>query len=403
MIPVFILSTWLLSLLSIGILAAAIFSIHEWQEHSWVWDVAGQESTFAPDLGANAETGLLALGVSLLFLCFMGRFVIKLFIRGKSSAKHDQETDPRTVLNPTSRRRIKRPDGSELNVEIYGSDDAPPIICTHGWGLNSSEWNYLKRDLSKHFRLIVWDLPGLGHSTRPSNRDYRLEKFASDLEAVLESIGPKPAILLGHSIGGMITLTFCRLFPEALGKNVSGLVLTHTTPINPLRTTSGAGFLTIIEKPILVPILYLTILFSPLLWLLNWLSFRNGSAHLMNKLIVFAGTETWRQVDFTTRFQLQASPAVLARGMLGMMGHDAIETLARITVPTLVVSGNKDSTTKPSASDYMQKSIPHAELVVLSPAKHMGLIEHHLEYAETVNRFGSSLIPVMEFDPRGRD
>jgi pimeloyl-ACP methyl ester carboxylesterase len=82
--------------------------------------------------------------------------------------------------------------------------------------------------------------------------------------AVLALTGDKPAILLGHSIGGMITLTFCRLFPNALGTRVNGLVLTHTTPTNPIRTTSGAGFFTAIEKPVLVPMLYLTIALSPL-------------------------------------------------------------------------------------------------------------------------------------------
>jgi hypothetical protein len=55
---------------------------------------------------------------------------------------------------------------------------------------------------------------------------------------------------------------------------------------------------------------------------LNWLSYRNGSAHLMNKRSSFAGTETWEQIDFATRFQPQASPAVLARSRYA--GHDAL-------------------------------------------------------------------------------
>ena len=63
---------------------------------------------------------------------------------------------------PRSQQRLRRPDGSELQIEFYGPEDGPPIILTHGWGLDSREWNYLKRDLSGVFRLIVWDEPGLG-------------------------------------------------------------------------------------------------------------------------------------------------------------------------------------------------------------------------------------------------
>src|ERR1700747_1849100 len=100
----------------------------------------------------------------------------------------------------------------------------------------------LKKELSGDFQLIVWDLPGLGKSTRPTNRDYSMENLSRDLEAVLELTGDRPAILLGHSIGGMITLTFCRLFPEALRARERGMAFVQTTYINPVRTTKMASF-----------------------------------------------------------------------------------------------------------------------------------------------------------------
>ena len=74
----------------------------------------------------------------------------------------------------------------------------------------------------------------------------------------------------------MIILTFCRLFPSALGSRVSGLVLSHRTPTNPVRTTSGPAFYTAIEKPVLVPLMYLTIALSPLVRLMNWLRLLRG-------------------------------------------------------------------------------------------------------------------------------
>jgi hypothetical protein len=46
---------------------------------------------------------------------------------------------------------------------------------------------------------------------------------------------------------------------ELLGRRVAGLVLTHTTLTNPVRTTSGAAFFSPIEKPVRVPLMYLTI------------------------------------------------------------------------------------------------------------------------------------------------
>ncbi len=56
-------------------------------------------------------------------------------------------------------------------------------------------------------------------------------------------------MLVGHSIGGMINLTFCRRYPELLGSNFAGIVQVDTTYTNPVRTTRNAGFSLAIQKP----------------------------------------------------------------------------------------------------------------------------------------------------------
>jgi pimeloyl-ACP methyl ester carboxylesterase len=390
MIPTFILQTWLLGLFSLGIIGGALYLVHEWQQRSWRWDPVLEKSFFAPNFGLNEETMLLAIAIILILLALGGGTIVKAILRLTRSKTAETDADPRKMPKAVSQQRLRRPDGSELHIEFYGPENGTPIVLTHGWGLDGREWNYLKRELSDRFRLIVWDEPGLGKSTAPTNRDYSLENLARDLEAVLALAGDKRAILLGHSIGGMITLTFCRLFPSALGSRIMGVVLTHTTPTNPVRTTSGAALYTAIEKPVLVPLMYLTIALSPLVWLMNWLSYLNGSAHLSTKLSSFAGTETWEQIEFFTRFQPEAWPAVMARGMLGMMRYDATETLARISVPTLVVAGDQDSVTKPEASERIRSGVPRARLITLAPAKHLGLVEHYRRYAEVVREFASA-------------
>ncbi|HEX2212505.1 MAG TPA: hypothetical protein VHH12_03420, partial [Mycobacterium sp.] len=110
--------------------------------------------------------------------------------------------------------------------------------------------------------------------------------------------------------------------PESLGRRVAGLVLVHTTYTNPVRTTRWAGLLTALQKPVIEPLLHLTIWLSPLVWLMNWLSYLNGSAHRSTRTQSFGGTETWGQLDFAARYMPHASPAVLARGMFGMLAYD---------------------------------------------------------------------------------
>jgi len=283
------------------------------------------------------------------------------------------------------------PDGTTLHLALYGPPEAPPLLVTHGWGVTSAQWSYLLQEVGEQFRIVLWDLPGLGHSTRPTPPNYSLDMMARALEAILTFLGPRPVVLVGHSIGGMILLTLSRLFPATRGR-VGGMVLAHTTYTNPVRTTAKHRLYTALQKPVLEPLLDLAIWLSPVLWLLNVLSYLNGSAHHATARQSFAGTQTRQQVQFVTRCLLHTSPAVLARGMLGMLHYDATTTLATLDVPVLLVAGDQDTTTVPQASTLMRAAIPGAQLTTLTPAKHQGLLEHHAQFAQAVVAFGDACL-----------
>jgi pimeloyl-ACP methyl ester carboxylesterase len=448
-LPFNILGIWFRGLLAVAILAGGLLLLKAWYDSSMILEVLirpgqtpGSEAwnervlaavrdgsghrAFHYSPGWDARTAALVGGVALLVWANVGRWIGKglflLTLRSGSSSppaaaslkreskkvrrrKARQQnvmlggrlaaSEPEADEDPRSERTgevhtINRADGSVLRVECYGPVDGPPIVFTHGWGCNSTEWFYQKRHLADRFRLIVWDEPGLGLSKKPDNNDYRLENLASDLEAVLAFAGNRPAVLVGHSIGGMITLTFCKVFPEALKSRVAGLVLAHTSYTNPVRTTEMAAFYSAIEKPVLIPLMYLTIALWPLAWLLNWMSYLNGSMERSTHTGSFSGNETRGQLDFVTNFAPLGRPDVLARGMLGMIAYDATEILERINVPTLVFVGDQDTTTKPEAGEFIARNVPRAELVTLSPARHMGLIEHHERFDRHLAEFAAA-------------
>ncbi len=394
--PFQIVGIWLRGLLALTILGGGIALIRQWErDRHVVVQPVERAIPDAPDataarhvetipLGFNRPTAELLGGLTLLFLGLGGGSLAYPLLRRTG---HDDPKAERTG----EVHHIQRPDGSDLHVECYGPADAPPIVLTHGWGANSTEWYYAKKHLAGKYRLIVWDLPGLGQSTRPTNNDYSLENLAQDLHAVLGVAGGRAALLLGHSIGGMIMLTFCRLHPEALGPRVSGLVLVHTTYTNPVKTTKYRELWTALQGPVVVPLCHLMIWLSPLVWVMNWLSYFNGSAHRSTDKSSFCQTESRGQLDFATRFMPKAWPGVLARGMLGMLRYDAAETLGTVTVPALVIAGDQDETTNPDASVVMAEAIPRTELVTLAPGKHMGLIEHHTRFVEVVDAFAQSV------------
>ena len=77
MIPIFILQTWLLGLLSLGVVGGAIYFGYEWQQRSWGWDPVLKEWVFAPNFGLNQETMLFAAAIILTLLALAGGMIVK--------------------------------------------------------------------------------------------------------------------------------------------------------------------------------------------------------------------------------------------------------------------------------------------------------------------------------------
>lgn len=368
-VPFLIPITWLVGLLSLALLGGGVYLL-------WAWYV-----------GALVGTAYLVGGLVATIWTFVGHRVVLLLMRraGRDEPKATRDGEV---------RRVARPDGSELQVEVYGPPSGPTILMTHGLGTHSTAWYYAKKQLAERFRLIVWDLPGLGKSRGPSNADYSLEKMAHDLEAVLQLAGDGPVILLGHSIGGMITITFCRLFRRYLVRPVVGLVLVNTTYANPATTTSFSGFCRAAQKPLLEPLLHVTAWLSPLARLVNVLSYLNGSAHIQSALTGFAGTDTRGMLDLAAWYTPARSPAVLARATLDTFRFDGTATLATVPVPALVVTGHLDRVLVPEASVRIAALLPAARLVTLTPANHLGFLERNEEFAAVVAEFATDRFAV---------
>ena len=321
-----------------------------------------------------------AASVALLGLNFAGFIPLQWLLHNPRGPKREQ------VL-PSQKFWVERPDGSRLHGQVYGSESATTLLLTHGWSLDSSAWDYVVGQLSQQFRVVTWDLPGLGRSKGPDRADWSLEKMARDLHAVLEATAtPAPVVLAGHSIGGMITQVFCRLHGEQLGSRVQGLALIHTTYVNPLRTCFAAWLATALELPVITPFNYLTTMLAPLVWLSNWQSYLNGSLHIMTRLSTFSGQQSWRQLDHAALLAAKAWPGVLARGNLAMQRFHEEATLSNIETPVLVIGGQHDRMTLPTASDHMSDLLAGGRLCQI-PSGHLGMWECPSQFVSRLTEF----------------
>jgi pimeloyl-ACP methyl ester carboxylesterase len=284
--------------------------------------------------------------------------------------------------------------GAKLYVEELGSQNKDTLILTHGWAMDSTIWHYAKRDLSQQYRVIVWDLPGLGQSKGAIS----LESFASDLATVIEHSGADKVGLVGHSIGGMTIQTLARDNPAFFNTRVAGAVLVNTTYTNPLKTMILPRFMQAIRFPLLEPVMRLTILLQPLAWLTTWQSYLSGTAHIANRF-GFGKYVTRSQLEHVTLLSTKNPPGNIQKGNLAMFRWDATGALKSVTVPVLLLAGDLDIVTKPSASATLESQGATARLTTIEGVNHMGLMERSDFYNAAMVRFFEATFAA-DSDPR---
>ncbi len=103
-------------------------------------------------------------------------------------------------------------DGVEIQLAVW-EGRGKTIFCVHGITANCRCWDVIAEALSPEFNLVAMDLRGRGLSEKPDH-GYSVEAHCKDIRAVLENLGIKPVVIMGHSLGAFIALVFAALYSD---------------------------------------------------------------------------------------------------------------------------------------------------------------------------------------------
>jgi len=103
-----------------------------------------------------------------------------------------------------------------ITYHVYGK--GLPLILIHGFAETNTIWKNQVDYLSDYCSLIIPDLPGSGESELPdlSGKNLSINDLADAINSVAENENLGPCIMLGHSMGGYVTLAFAEKYPEKL-------------------------------------------------------------------------------------------------------------------------------------------------------------------------------------------
>ncbi|HEX8647649.1 MAG TPA: alpha/beta hydrolase [Thermoleophilaceae bacterium] len=245
----------------------------------------------------------------------------------------------------------------------------PPLALLPGWAGRSSWWEPMLEAMPEPpRRALLFDL--LGHGASAAPRDgYSLERQAELLARELEERDASPALLVGHSVGGLIWTALAARAPE----HVAGLVLVDVPPNLKHRHMTLLARLTLL----------------PVVGAASWRLAPDAVVAYGMKLVVAPGYSIPRQVVRESRAMSHRSARLVAAAAEDYVKRvDVVETLREAGKPTLVLWGEEEQYFPVAAAREFE---PVAEVVTIPGAGHTAYLEKPEAVARAVERFAAGL------------
>jgi len=238
--------------------------------------------------------------------------------------------------------------GIELAYDAEGPPGRPWVVLVHGFPFTRATWAAQAAALAKEYRVLTWDLRGLGESSLgPAPQP--LESYVDDLLGLMDALGVTRAGLVGLSMGGYLALRAV----ERAQPRFWALALcdTRSEPDSDEGKLGRAAGIRALHRDGVEP-------------------FVRG---LLPKLLLRPEAPAGRALS---EIMLRNGAAGMANALAAMQGRtDTTPSLAAIGIPSLVVVGSGDAITPPEVARSLAARIRGARLEVLEDAGHVSNLE----------------------------
>ncbi|HEY8597940.1 MAG TPA: alpha/beta fold hydrolase [Thermomicrobiales bacterium] len=258
--------------------------------------------------------------------------------------------------------------GTRLRYQLGG--DGPPLVLLHGFALDLRMWDHQVAAFAPHYQVLRYDLRGFGGSALPGSSPY---DHADDLRALLDYLGIGTAALVGLSMGGEVALDFAVTYPERLRALV-------------LADAMIGGYR----------------------WSAEWQATTAPIWHAAREQGVTPAKARWLAHPglFGAAREQQAVAATLTQMIDDYSGwhwrnrdphrkpsRPAIEQLAQIATPTLIITGEREAPDFVAQANLLGEQIPGAQSCILPAAGHLTALEAPDAFNRAVLDFLDTTLP----------
>ena len=228
----------------------------------------------------------------------------------------------------------------KINYEVEG--EGKPLILLHGWLASLETMKPLQKYLSNWFKVYNVDIIGFGKSDLP-DKPMNTNDFGDFLSDFINALKIENPILIGHSNGGRTIINYAG---RNLGR-INKIVLIDSAGIKPKRKISY----------------YFKVYTFKLI--------KNIVKILPKKLEILRekALNKFGSADY------KSSPEVLRKTMNIILNEDQRKIMTNISVPTLIIWGDKDTATPLEDAKKMEKLIPNSGIAILEGAGHFSYLD----------------------------
>jgi pimeloyl-ACP methyl ester carboxylesterase len=269
------------------------------------------------------------------------------------------EAQRTTTRTSPSGANVYTIDGQDIHVHEASPQRKAVALLVHGW---SSSWYALSPllpQLRERYRCIAVDLPGYGESPRLRRRT-TIAEYADLLAGLIRQVSEAPVVLVGHSMGGMISLHIALHYPELVERMV-------------LLCPTISGHLS----------RWINLLISPVTFLEQF-AVANKLSAVLEPHMLSVTDRLMRPASFAERsgiteetyYHLRADARRPGQGRVraecyhAMLAGDLRGKLGAIKIPALVVWGMEDNTVPLRDASVVASEWPEADLRVIPNAGH---------------------------------
>ena len=244
--------------------------------------------------------------------------------------------------------------GAIVHLRDEGDSEAPPIVLIHGHSEDLHTWNQLAKHLVGSFRVIRFDLRRHGLTGPATDNEYRIENYVSDLSMVIEHLGIDRFILVGHSMGGRISVKYTMGNPG----RVSSLILISASGAPRKENTPQPMALRLMRNPLGR-------------FLVKRIWSRNMAKKSLVDMVFDESSITDEEID--RMWELSKYP-----GSMDAMFREFAETwgdfnpseMGGITTNTLLIWGEGDTICPESMGEWYDSHLPNSTMVRLANIGH---------------------------------